>query len=95
MTISEAVGLVINASSFASGGEVFLLDMGKPVKIKDLALKMINLSGLSLKDESNPNGDIEIIYSGLRPGEKLFEELLIDGKSSKTKHPQIYFCCRK
>ena len=91
MTISEAVGLVINASSFASGGEVFLLDMGKPVKIKDLALKMINLSGLSLKDESNPNGDIEIIYSGLRPGEKLFEELLIDGKSSKTKHPQIYF----
>ena len=91
MTISEAVELVIISSIFAKGGEVFLLDMGEPVKIYDLAKKMINLSGLTLKDDSNPSGDIQIIYSGLRPGEKLFEELLINGNSLSTKHPLIFY----
>ena len=64
--------------------------MGKPVKIYDLAKKMIKLSGLKIKDNNNPDGDIEIINTGLRPGEKLFEELLIDGNSSSTKHPLIF-----
>ncbi|RTK99430.1 MAG: polysaccharide biosynthesis protein, partial [Proteobacteria bacterium] len=77
MTIPEAVDLVIQAGSMAHGGEVFVLDMGEPVKITDLARKMIYLSGLTVKDENNPSGDIEIKYTGLRPGEKLYEELLI------------------
>ena len=77
MTISEAVQLVIQAGAMASGGEVFLLDMGKPVKIYDLATKMINLSGLQVCNKKNPEGDIEIKVTGLRPGEKLYEELLV------------------
>ena len=77
MTIPEAVELVIQAGAMSKGGDVFVLDMGKPVKIYDLAVKMIQLSGLYLIDEKNPGGDIEIKYTGLRPGEKLFEELLI------------------
>ena len=72
-----------------SSGDVFLLDMGKPVKILDLAKKMILLSGLQIKDSDKPNGDIEIIYTGLRPGEKLYEELLIDGDVLKTEHQLI------
>ena len=90
MTIKEAVQLVLQSSVLASGGELFLLDMGKPVLIKDLAEQMIRLSGLSIRDKENPNGDIEIITTGLRPGEKLFEEMLIDAKAEVTSHPLIY-----
>ncbi len=89
MTIPEAVGLVIQAGAMGTGGDVFVLDMGKPVRIDDLAKKMIRLSGLEVKDESHPDGDIEIKYTGFRPGEKLFEELLIGDNVSKTKHPMI------
>ena len=91
MTLDEASSLVIQAGSIAEGGEVYLLEMGKPVKIKTLAEKMIRLSGLTVKSDENPNGDIEIIYSGLRPGEKLYEELLINNESFPTAHPMIYF----
>ena len=91
MTIPEAAELVLQASAFAECGEVFLLDMGEPVLIKDLAEQMVRLSGLTLKDEINPVGDIEIVCTGIRPGEKLYEELLIDAESvSKTKHPLIF-----
>ena len=90
MTIEEASKLVIQAMIFAEGGEVFLLDMGAPVKIYDLAKTMILLNGLTLKDKKNPKGDIEIIFTGLRPGEKLYEELLIGSKSSLTEHPLIF-----
>ena len=90
MTIKEAAQLVIQASSLAMGGEVFLLDMGKPVKILNLAKQMVTLSGLTIKNDENPNGDIEIIITGLRSGEKLYEELLIDDKSKLTSHPLIY-----
>jgi len=90
MTIPESVQLVIQASVLAEGGDIFLLDMGNPVKIYDLALNMINLSGLRLKDKLNPDGDIEILCTGIREGEKLYEELLIDGLSKPTKHPLIY-----
>lgn len=90
MTIPEAAQLVIQSSALATGGDVFLLDMGEPVKIAKLARKMIELSGLEVRDSSNPEGDIEISEIGLRPGEKLFEELLIDGNPEKTLHPKIY-----
>jgi len=90
MMISEASSLVIQAGAMAKGGEVFLLDMGKPVKILDLAKNMIRLSGLKIKNQENPDGDIEIVFSGLRPGEKLYEELLVSAKSEKTLHPMIY-----
>jgi len=90
MTIKEASELVIQSNSLARGGDLFLLDMGTPVKIYDLAKNMIQISGLTLKDENNPNGDIEIINTGLRPGEKLFEELLINAEAVKTKHKLIY-----
>jgi len=89
MTIPEAVELVIQASNLAHGGEVFVLDMGEPIKIVDLARRMINLSGFSLKDLNHPDGDIEIKFTGLRPGEKLYEELLIGHHPSKTVHPRI------
>ncbi|MDC3315645.1 polysaccharide biosynthesis protein [Candidatus Thioglobus sp.] len=89
MMIPEAVELVIQAGAMAEGGEVFVLDMGEPVRIYDLAVKMINLSGLELIDENNPEGDIEIQFTGLRPGEKLYEELLIDGKFSETENKLI------
>lgn len=89
MTIPEASTLVIQAGAMASGGEVFVLDMGEPVKIYDLAVRMIELSGLTLKDQNNPNGDIEIVVTGLRPGEKLYEELLIGNNPLKTDHPCI------
>ena len=90
MTIQEAAELVIQAGAMSSGGDVFLLDMGEPVKIYDLALKMINFSGLQLKNKKNPKGDIEILITGLRPGEKLFEELLIEDNSLPTKHSKIF-----
>ncbi len=90
MTIQEASQLVIQATLICKGDDIFLLDMGSPVKIKDLAKQIIQLRGLSIKDENNPQGDIEIKYTGLRSGEKLFEELLISGDSMKTKHPYIY-----
>jgi FlaA1/EpsC-like NDP-sugar epimerase len=89
MTIPEAVELVIQAGAMGTGGDVFVLDMGKPVRIDDLAKKMIHLSGLEVKDESNPDGDIEIKYTGLRPGEKLYEELLIGDNVSETDNPLI------
>ena len=90
MTIPEAAQLVIQAGAMAHGGEVFVLDMGEPVKIMDLAKRMIMLSGLKVKDQHNPNGDIEIVIAGLRPGEKLYEELIIDGDNiEKTQHPLI------
>ena len=89
MTIPEAVELVIQAGAMGLGGDVFVLDMGKPVRIDDLARKMIHLSGLEVKDESHPDGDIEIKYTGLRPGEKLYEELLIGDNVSETDNPLI------
>ena len=89
MTIPEAAQLVIQAGSMAKGGDVFVLDMGRPVRIDDLARRMINLMGLSVRDPSNPDGDIEIIYTGLRSAEKLFEELLIGNNITKTDHPMI------
>lgn len=89
MTIPEASQLVIQAGAMAKGGEVFVLDMGEPVRILDLAQTMIRLMGLSVRDESNPEGDIDIVFSGLRPGEKLFEELLIGDASVRTEHEMI------
>ncbi len=89
MTIPEAAQLVIQAGAMGNNGDVFVLDMGESVKIYDLARKMINLSGLTIKDETNPHGDIEIRITGLRPGEKLYEELLIGDNISSTNHPRI------
>jgi FlaA1/EpsC-like NDP-sugar epimerase len=89
MTISEAVELVIQAGAIGAGGDVLVLDMGKPVKIYDLAKKMIHLTGLEVKDKSNPKGDVEIQITGLRPGEKLYEELLIGDNVSDTDNPLI------
>ena len=89
MTIPEAAQLVIQAASMAKGGDVFVLDMGEPVRIADLAHRMINLMGLSVQDEENPHGDIEIQYIGLRPAEKLFEELMIGSNVHGTEHPRI------
>ena len=89
MTIPEAAQLVIQAGAMASGGDVFVLDMGEPVKIIDLARRMVELSGLSVKGPGNPYGDIEIKVTGLRPGEKLYEELLIGGNPLPTLHPRI------
>ena len=89
MTIPEAASLVIQAGAMAQGGEVFVLDMGQPVKILDLARRMVHLAGLRLKDDSNPEGDIAIEFQGLRPGEKLYEELLIGDDVIATEHPKI------
>ena len=89
MTIPEAAQLVIQAGSLGQGGDVFVLDMGEPVKIVELAERMIHLSGLSIRSESNPHGDIVIHFSGLRPGEKLYEELLIGDNVAATSHPMI------
>ncbi|KUM52496.1 nucleoside-diphosphate sugar epimerase/dehydratase [Rheinheimera sp. EpRS3] len=89
MTIPEAAQLVIQAGAMGQGGDVFVLDMGEPVKIADLAKRMIHLMGLEVKDEVHPNGDIEVQYSGLRPGEKLYEELLIGENVRETAHPRI------
>jgi FlaA1/EpsC-like NDP-sugar epimerase len=89
MTIPEAAQLVIQAGAMAKGGDVFVLDMGDPVKILDLATRMIELSGLCVKNANNPDGDIDIEITGLRPGEKLFEELLIGNNPRPTSHPRI------
>jgi len=89
MTIPEAVQLVLQACSMAHGGEVFVLDMGEPVRIADLARQMIQLSGFSVRDATNRSGDIALEFTGLRPGEKLFEELLISAEDSSTRHPLI------
>ena len=89
MTIPEAAQLVIQAGAMSKGGDVFVLDMGESVKIMDLARRMVELSGLTVKDELNPNGDIEIEITGLRPGEKLYEELLIGDNPKPTSHPRI------
>ena len=92
MTIPEAAQLVIQAGAMGTkgdGGDVFVLDMGEPVKISELAAKMIHLMGFTVKDEKTPDGDIEIEYSGLRPGEKLYEELLIGDNATGTSHPRI------
>ena len=89
MTIPEAAQLVIQAGAMGSGGDVFVLDMGQPVRIHDLASRILELSGLTLKNEDNPHGDIEIAVTGLRPGEKLFEELLIGDNPKPTQHPRI------
>lgn len=89
MSIPEAATLVIQACAMAKGGEVFVLDMGEPVKIDELARTMIQLMGLEVLDEGNPDGDIAISYVGLRPGEKLYEELLIDERATATEHPRI------
>jgi FlaA1/EpsC-like NDP-sugar epimerase len=90
MSIPEAAQLVIQAGAMASGGEVFVLDMGTPVKIDDLARTMVRLSGLEIRDEENPDGDIVIEYIGLRRGEKLYEELLIGETTTGTNHPRIF-----
>jgi FlaA1/EpsC-like NDP-sugar epimerase len=90
MSIPEAAQLVIQAGAMASGGEVFVLDMGTPVKIDDLARTMIRLSGLEVSDENNPDGDIAVEYVGLRRGEKLYEELLIGENTTGTSHPRIF-----
>ena len=89
MTIPEASQLVIQAGAMAQGGEVFVLDMGEPVRIVDLARTMVHLMGMSVRDEHNPDGDIAIAFSGLRPGEKLYEELLIGDCSTRTEHEMI------
>ena len=90
MTIPEAANLVIQAGAMASGGEVFVLDMGEPVKIVDLAQRMIHLSGFDVKDAAHPEGDIEVIFTGLRDGEKLYEELIIgEDNVESTDHPLI------
>ncbi|KZN58252.1 nucleoside-diphosphate sugar epimerase [Pseudoalteromonas luteoviolacea CPMOR-1] len=89
MTIPEAAQLVIQAGAMGKGGDVFVLDMGESVKIRDLAIKMVHLSGLEIKSEANPHGDIEIKCTGLRPGEKLYEELLIGDNVEDTSHKRI------
>jgi len=90
MSIPEAAQLVIQAGAMATGGEVFVLEMGTPVKIDDLARTMIRLSGLDVRDEEHPEGDVTIEYVGLRPGEKLYEELLIGENATGTNHPRIF-----
>ncbi len=89
MTIPEAAQLVIQAGAMANGGDVFVLDMGEPVRIQDLAVRMIELSGLTVRDSRHEDGDVAIEIAGLRPGEKLFEELLIGDNPERTQHPRI------
>jgi len=89
MSVPEAAQLVLQASAMAAGGELFVLDMGQPVHIGELARNMIELSGLTLRNAQNPAGDIEIVEIGLRPGEKLYEELLIGNQPAATQHPRI------
>jgi FlaA1/EpsC-like NDP-sugar epimerase len=89
MSIPEATQLVLQASAMAEGGEVFVLDMGEPIKIADLARNMINLSGMTVRDDEDPHGDVEISFVGLRPGEKLYEELFVGEEVIETAHPRI------
>ncbi|HUP92431.1 MAG TPA: nucleoside-diphosphate sugar epimerase/dehydratase [Solimonas sp.] len=90
MTIPEAAQLVIQAGAMGSRGDLFVLDMGEPVVIASLARRMVHLSGFSVRDAANPDGDIEVQFNGLRPGEKLYEELLIDAEAQSTSHPRIW-----
>src|SRR5690554_2732343 len=89
MTIPEASQLVLQAGAMAQGGDVFVLDMGEPVRIVDLAKRMIRLMGATVRDAANPDGEIEILFTGLRPAEKLYEELLIGSNVTGTHHPMI------
>jgi FlaA1/EpsC-like NDP-sugar epimerase len=89
MTIPEAAQLVLQATGMAQGGEVFVLDMGDPVKLVDLARQMVELSGCTVRDSQNPDGDIAITFTGLRPGEKLYEELLLSDNDQATGHRLI------
>jgi FlaA1/EpsC-like NDP-sugar epimerase len=89
MTIPEAAQLVLQATGMATGGEVFVLDMGEPVKLVELARQMVELSGFTVRDSKNPDGDIAITFTGLRPGEKLYEELLLSDNDQPTGHPLI------
>ncbi len=89
MTIPEAAQLVIQAGAMGNHADVYVLDMGDPVNISNLAKRMVHLSGLEVKDEANPDGDIEIVYTGLRQGEKLYEELLVGEDTSGTQHSRI------
>jgi FlaA1/EpsC-like NDP-sugar epimerase len=89
MTVREAAELVLQAGAMAEGGELFVLDMGEPVRIGDLARNMIELCGLTVRTSDDPAGDVEIVQIGLRPGEKLYEELLIGDNPSPTQHPRI------
>ena len=89
MTIPEGAQLVIQAGAMATGGDVFVLEMGKPIKILDLIERIVNLSGLSIQDKNNLEGDIKIEIIGLRPGEKLFEELMLGEDPQPTIHPKI------
>ena len=89
MTIPEAAQLVLQAGAMAEGGDLFLLDMGEPIRIVDLARRMVTLSGLTVRDAQHPGGDIAIEFTGLRPGEKLYEELLIGDHPLTTAHPRI------
>ena len=89
MTIAEAAQLVIQAGAMKSRGDIFVLDMGEQILVQDLAKDMIRLSGMTVKDEKNPDGEIEIIFTGLRPGEKLYEELLIGENVRTTEHKKI------
>jgi FlaA1/EpsC-like NDP-sugar epimerase len=95
MTIPEAAQLVLQAGAMAKGGEVFVLDMGEPVRIIDLARNMIELSGMTVRDADNKSGDIEVKTIGLRPGEKLYEELLIGNDPKPTDHPRIMMASEK
>jgi FlaA1/EpsC-like NDP-sugar epimerase len=89
MSIPEAVQLILQAGAMGQGGDVFVLDMGEPVRIADLARTMIRLAGRTIRDAQTPDGDIEIAFTGLRPGEKMFEELVIGDGIEKTRHPGI------
>jgi FlaA1/EpsC-like NDP-sugar epimerase len=89
MTIPEAAQLVLQAGSMAKGGDLFVLDMGRPVRIDDLARRLVSLMGLTVRDLAHPDGDIEIEYTGLRTAEKLFEELLIGSNVTGTDHPMV------
>jgi FlaA1/EpsC-like NDP-sugar epimerase len=89
MTIPEAAQLVLQATGMAQGGEVFVLDMGEPLKLVDLARQMVELSGCTVRESQNPDGDIAITFTGLRPGEKLYEELLLSDQDKPTAHPLI------
>jgi FlaA1/EpsC-like NDP-sugar epimerase len=89
MSIPEATQLVLQASAMASRGEVFVLEMGDAIRIADLAKDMISLSGMTVRNDQNPSGDVEIVYIGLRPGEKLYEELFVGEQASATEHPRI------
>ena len=90
MTVQEAVTLVLRAGAMAEGGEVFVLDMGRPVQIEKLARQMIENAGYTVREKENPDGDIEIAFTGLRPGEKLVEELSINGNLRGTVHKKIF-----